>query len=223
MAGLRRKRATRASPAKRRRRMLRRIPRAPRANDRAIVRKTITLHQSSWTFAVNAASDWWKRWSCQLSALPNYANYQAMFDSYRIRGYKVTFLPQVDMVNIPYNSTAVPGFGKQYLWVNNDVYDNTVATGTYGQGSLNAFLASARAKCKSLSGPKPISVYVKRPVVYTESSSQYVRSPWLNTAAATVAHSGCATFWQQNAFDTSPTLTVDVIYEVYIEFRDLKI
>lgn len=212
-----------ASPAKRRRRMLRRIPRAPRSNDNAIVRKTIVLHQSSWTFATNSSSDWWKRWTCQLSSCSNYAQYQAMFDRYRIRGFKVTFLPQVDTVNIPYNSTAVPGFGKQYLWVNNDVYDNTTPTGLYGQSSLNAFLASAKPRCKLLTGPKPISVYVKNPVVYTEGSSQTKRSPWLQTSSATVSHYGCATFWQQNAFDTLPALTVDVIYEVYVEFKDLKL
>lgn len=219
-------RRRRAAP---RRRTVARIPRAPRTNGNiAQQTKLFKWYRQLWTWSTVATSDFWRNYTISLADAPNYANYTAMFEKYRINWIKFTFYPQFDSVNMPVSTTATPLAGKQYLVTAANVDNTVVPSGTYAAASLNLMMASQQTKVHQFN--KPIKILIRGPKVLEDVtaaiSSKSVTSPWLFTTASgsLVTHNACQAFWYQSGFDATPGATyADVHVSMSVTFKDLKL
>lgn len=141
-----------------------------------------------------------------LNQLPNYTEYTALFDQYRIAAIKITFIPRSNSSEI--GSTMLP-----ILYYVSDATDATLPTST---AELYEY---PRLKYKQLS--KPYSLYFKpkfADAAYQGAFSGYaVNKGWLSTASPAVQHFGL-----KGVVDVQTPTSMSLIYKFYLQFKDPK-
>lgn len=196
--------------------------RAPRMARTNVLNLTRTFWTGAWTPGTATTNNFWQYLQVSLNQIPSIAEYVAVFDSYRINSFTVTFRPRYDGfagndtmdVTLP-NITAQ---GSTTLHAIIDPRSSIIPTGTYSASNLNVFLENGRVK--SYTGTKPIKLTVKYPCVAEDTNgntnAKYVRGSYYSTNQTGVVHRGIHVFLQDinltgtfnQAFDTFYTLNV---------------
>lgn len=175
-----RKRTSRRSSRRVKRKMMRKVPRAISSSDRGVSFKR-TFFGGSWAWNPAATSGFWRRITPALSLLPNFSEYSALFDEFKITGIKIVLHPRV--TDAVASQAVNSGVFYNQLYVTTAVDTNSdpafLPTGTYSAATYNDFLEkSARPKSRAVKGP--ISIFCRPKIARTDTSmTQMVTPGWL--------------------------------------------
>lgn len=173
----------------------------------------------TWQFGTAATNDFWRYYIHRPSEMPNWAEYSAVFDEYRLNAVKVTFMPRYDSVDV---SAATPMFyGHSVI----DSASTMIPTGTYGSGSLNTLMENSGVRTRSLS--KPFSIYYRPKIAmqaFGGATNVYQTTPkFLKTNDTSVDYRGFHMYLQGNQFSASGSnVKLDVFVTYYVTFRNTR-
>lgn len=194
--------------------------------NRVSVKRTFFLATRTWDAA--ATSGFYSYDGFSLSNLPSVAEFQTLFDEYKINAVKVTFRPNIDYITEEQSGAAAVttnNVRKSVFHVAIDpVY--TVPTGTYTSTVLNTFLEQQGVR--SYNANRPFSVFYKPkvPAIATggTTASTVGKPQWYKTADTGIAHNGFYWFWQTQGFNNAMTIkpALDVYVTMYMQFKNLK-
>lgn len=141
-----------------------------------------------------------------LSDLVGYQDFTGLFDSYKIVGVKLLFLPRADQQPSAAGNAGV-------IWYAPDYDDNNATT-------LQAL--QQYQTVKMVRGDKPFSCYVRPknavPIYQTGSTYGYGQgTPWIDSINSSLPYYGFKLVWTQ----TSVIYTYDVYYTYYIRCKQV--
>lgn len=148
--------------------------------------------------------------SPSLSNLPNYTDFTALFDMYRITGIKISIIPNLNINNVAAN---------QRFNVFSAIDYNDLSTITVAQ-------AESYQNCKQTISTKTHSRYFKPKIAITQadvSGTSFVASypsPWISTANTNIAHGFLKVVSDVNPTASSLYFTVNV--ELYVQFKNVN-
>lgn len=200
-----------------------------RGNNDAFFSVQRTFYVGNWAPNTATTNGFWRLFAPALTDLPSIGEYQALWDSYRIKAIKVTFRPRFD--NFSGNDTTdttAPGVTNQSgtrAFVIVDPNTVTGPTGTYTSATYNTF-AENGSLIKCYEGTKPFSVYWKPSVDRTlgnVATGGRMLAPWLQLGAgSSVLHYGFHIFMQDNNFAGTFGNSYDIFYTFYMQFKSSK-
>lgn len=152
------------------------------------------------TFVNLAAGVNFGSYAFRLDMLPNFAEIQALFDSYKIMAIRATFMP---MQNSSEQST---GSFLPTMYCVVDYNDATAPT------SINELAEYPNVKIRRMD--RPVSVYFK-PKAQLSGSTEW--RPWIASANSGVNHFGL-----KMAYDVNAVSTIRVFFKFYLKAKGLK-
>lgn len=180
-----------------------------------VARKFFT---STWNWGTASTVDFWRYYIIKPSDMPNWGEYSAVFDEYRINAVKVTFLPRYDSVDAS-SSTVVPN---AHIII--DPASTMIPSGTYTSANLNTLLENSGVRTKRLN--KPVSVYFKPKIAIQAfggaTNVLQTSTKFLKTNDTSVDYRGFHIFVQPTNFDTPTNCKLDVFYTYYVTFRNTR-
>lgn len=200
--------------------------------------KRLCVSGTPMTVSTTATSNFWRYQTVSLDSgfqqfdvggttltnLTNLAEYQALFDEYKLSAYKVTLIPKfVDYAQqqgIAYNSTAlVP-----YICIVKDPQSKLVPTGVWSATTLNTLLENGG---KIYRADRPINIYMRPKVTeqYGSGADRYVSPKFtdLSSAAGTsMPHRGFHMFVFVGTWVSAQmaNLAWDVRTTYYLKFKN---
>lgn len=159
-----------------------------------------------------------------MGGLSNVAEYEALFDQYKLSAFRIVLRPRVFELNATQDIPASSSWrDRPYVSVIKDPYDRTNPTGTYTQANLNTFLTLGNAK--TYRGDRNVVIYMKPKVSedYGLGAQRYVSPAWtdLNTAGKDMQHRGFHMFFHTQSMQQSFS-NYDVFVTYYLKFRGMK-
>lgn len=182
------------------------------------MRVTRTWRWTNWTPATTNTTDFWRYLDIAAAQMPNWSEYAAVFDMFRVNNIKFTLRPRYDAFDGA-NTTDItlPGVtnqGKTYAHVIIDPRSPVIPTGVYTSGNLNTFLENG--KVRSYSGNRPINIFIKYPCtaedVNTSAAATYKRGGWYSTTTGGIVHRGAHVFLQ----DVNMTGVFGQAYDIFV-------
>lgn len=186
-----------------------------------------TFWFQNWLPSTVSTNDFWRYYTFKLSDVPNFPEFQSLFDQYRVNAVKWTFRPRYDGFNgNDTTDTTLPGItnqGKTMMHVCNDPKSIIVPVGVYNSTTLNNFFE--QGKVYSRNGNRSFSVYC-RTVVPDDADginvARYIRAPWLNTSTRDITHRGFHIFAQDVNLTGVFGQAFDVYVTPYIMFKNIR-
>ena len=152
-----------------------------------------------------------KAYQFTLSALTNYAEFTALFDSYQIKGISLKIIPSANSQETG-STRYIPRMA--YRWDYNDAI--TPANEQELIECDNVKVKSTLNVIKSYSKPRPqIQLYGPITTGYGETKKM-----WINTSSTNVPHYGFK-LWLSQA-NTSYTCDYDIYATYYMKFKNAK-
>lgn len=201
----------------------RRVPRSIAARTIKVYRK---FWSQNWVPATTNTIDFYRYYTFTVTQIPNWTEYQALFDEYKVNWFKYTFRPRYDsFAGNDTTDTTLPGVTNQsttYLHTLVDPKTYITPSGTYTTSNLNTFLE--QGKSKTYQGTKPVSVLIKYPCVAEDTNAtadaKYVKAGWNSTNNPGVrAHRGFFIFAQDQNMTGVFGQTWDIFVECSVSFR----
>lgn len=188
-----------------------------------------TFRSTYWQPATATTGDFWKYWTQSVSAIPNWSEYAALFEQYRVNWMKLTFRPRFNNFSGDNTTdTTLPGVTNQHgteLHVIIDPKSQTTPSGTYTSANLNTFLENG--KVRTYRGLRPIHVKVKYPCVLDDINAgtgfSWKKTPWLSTQfASNIQHRGVHTFAADSNMSGTFGNAFDVFYTISVTFKGMN-
>lgn len=187
-----------------------------------------TFFLASWTLGTTATTDFWKKLTPRFSDMPNAAEFQVLFDEYKMTGIKITFHPRFSSVQLAPSSGVTVSNNQLYITLANATREHEAnPTGTYSSTTYNNFLEEMGGRSRTYMLNKPRSIYFK-PTVYDETGTTtgygftHRPAPWqqINNSHQTQLH-GCHAFLHDYNFNAQNTAGngVDIQYTFYFQVR----
>lgn len=164
-----------------------------------------------------------------MSALPNLAEYQALFEQYRINALKYEFFPRMQDVNTRQDASGTTR-NCPLIWICKDktMGPGNIPTGPWDRNFLNKLLENGNGRVYR--GDKKFTIFIKRPHILEQVSSGATRTvgpQWLdlNDVNGTITnHRGFHMFAYNTTFDTATLIAqnMDVMVTYYLQFRNPK-
>lgn len=147
--------------------------------------------------------------SWQFSELPNYTEFTALFDQYKITHIKAKFMLVTDPGGVSPATAFVPR-----IWTVVDHNSDSAPS------TINELRDSGTVRCRTLNPYRPVVVNLK-PYVSTETYSSVAalmrKSPWINTTNVNPYHYG-----MKYAIETLPTnYKVEIECTVYFSTKNV--
>lgn len=156
--------------------------------------------------------------SFKLSDLPNYSEFTALYDEYRIKAVKIMFVPTMNVATANATSGTTAGFvpvPALYTWIDND--DNTAPT-TITQGqqyqSFKCHGLLDRMRCRSVVPEVSTALYGSGGAF---TSYGQVKNQWIDNNSPSVVHFGL----KFGIINPANQGNFDVVLTYYLEFRKL--
>lgn len=183
----------------------------------------------NWVPSTAAVGNFWTYEAPRIIDMPDFNQYSAIFDEYKVRAVKYTFMPKwssFDGANT--TDTTLPGItnaSSTYLHILVDPTSSVVPAGSYNSTTLNSFLENGDAKTHY--GDKPINVYYKPKVGTTLGAgfdnAKRIDAGWNNCSSGNaIAMNGFHVFAQDQNFTGIFSQTYDVFVTLYVSFRGIK-
>lgn len=208
---------------RRRRIIRRRVPR-PIKPVSSVLNFKRTWYAGAWTFGTGTTDGFWRYAMYSFSQLPNYAEYQSLFDEYKINAIKVTFRPRYDNVA---SDSAAGGTPQAYAHYFVDPGSTLVPSGSYNAANLNVFLENSGVRTATLNAP--FSIYFKPKIQtlaaasVTTPAAQVQKGTWMKTSEVGIQYRGFHLFIQQNAMgNTNGNISLDMFVTYYASCKNLK-
>lgn len=204
-------------------RRLKRIARPISTANRGVSFKR-TWFSTAWPFGTATTDGFWRKFNCTLAQCPNYLEYVALFDEYKITGVKVTFHPRNGMVQAPAQGTGLAINNNQfYITTSTSKRDyGLVPSGTYSSSTYNGMLEELGASARTKPLTKPVSIFYK-PTIYSDEGGgvNMKKFPWIQTNIVDVACHGAHAFIHDYNFSNlnAQTMGVDIQYTMYFQCR----
>lgn len=204
------------------------IPRAPRYSAANVVRAVRTFYLENWSPSTGSISGFWRYYQPQISSLPSFSEFSALFDLYKLSAIKMVLRPRYDnfagndTTDVTLPGTTAQGGTSVHVLVDPD-NTTSVPTGTYTSGNLNSFLELGRVR--SYTGNKPITIYWKPKVGDAMGQGEArVRPKWMGTGTtpSALVHHGVHIFLQDTNFTGTFNQSFDVFLTYYMQFKSLK-
>lgn len=205
----------------------------PRKAMRMTMKRTVrpqflTVKRTYWSelWAPNSTTTngFWRYFAPTFASLPSRAEFQALFDLYRICGIKYTFRPKFN--EFAGNDVTTPGTtDRGYLSVGTlvDTSSGTAApAGTYNATTWNTFAEQGNVKIRR--GTRDISVYFKPSVLGTINGivTKPMYNQWASTSNDTITHRGLHVFISDQNFSGVFSQAFDVFITYYMQFKGTK-
>lgn len=182
-----------------------------------------------WVPSTAAVNGYWRYYAFTINQLPDFAGYNAMFDTFKINAIKVEFHPRFDsFAGNDTTDTVAPGITNQQgtrLSLLVDSKSSLTPVGAYGSNTYNDFLQQGTPRTSM--GIRTATVYFKPQVSETAgvgvNGALRRRAPWMQLdAGQSVAHAGFHAFaWDPN-FNGSFGNAFDVMVTYYVSFRGMR-
>lgn len=198
------------------------VPRSLRSQ-MLVTQRTFFLY--NWQPGTAATQSFWRYLQFQVNQIPNWQNYQDLFDQYKINAIKTVYRPRYDNFDgANTTDTTVPGVTNNNgsrIHIVNDPYSTIIPTGIYGSASFNDFCEQGTVK--TYEGNRPVTVYTKPTInISTENGNNMRRrASWLNTNVQSV-HNLFHIYVQDNNFASNLGNSYDVFVTVYISLRNMR-
>lgn len=213
---------SRARSGKRRMRLPRRLKRQPMLN------VTRTWWNSNWSPSTSSTAGFWQYLTTSVGAIPNIAEYTALFDSYKVNSLTITLRPRYDsFAGNDTTDTVLPNVTNQG---GNDVHvvidpKSTVSpSGTYTSANLNAFLENG--KVRSYRGMRPITIRIKYPCIADDvnntASTEFKRPMYISTSNTGVTIRGAHVFISDVNLTGNFGQSYDLFFSMNVTFRGMK-
>lgn len=187
-----------------------------------------TFLYDTWVPSTASTSGFWKYYSSTLGDIPSISDYVNLFDLYRIKAVKFTFVPKYDnFAGNDTTDTTAPGITN--CWgvqphVILDPHSTVTPTGTYTLATYADF--SANGAVRQHVGNKTFSVYYRPKVLDTMAglSAMPKSSPWIFTSQSGVAHRGFHVFMTDYGFSGTGfgNQGYNVFVTLYLQFKNAK-
>lgn len=181
-----------------------------------------TVWAINWTPSTATTNSFWRYTGVTPINIPNWSEYQALFDQYRINGVKATFRPRYDsFAGNDTTDVTLPNITNQagcLMHVINDPTSSVTPTGVYGSTVLQSFMEQGNVK--TYSGNKAFSIYFK-PTIEDNivSGTQRRKAPWLQTKDNSIPHWGFHVFAQDVNLTGNFGQSFDIYYTFYFQCR----
>lgn len=206
-----------------RRKYARRMKRTMRGTNAPVVSFKRTMWMHNWQFSAAATTNFWRYYNVNMDNLPNLAEYQALFDQYRVNGVRLQFRPKWDSADAGPSGSS--GQSMIYATIFKDPLSILTPIGTYSTTNFNTFLENANGRVVTKQCNKPFSIYYKpyTPSADIATNGRFLKTPWLSLANATSAlQRGFHIFLNDANFAANTTLSFDVILTLYFQTRGNK-
>lgn len=135
--------------------------RRPREGVLNIKRK---FHFGLWQPNTTTTNGFWRPLYISLSQIPNYTEFTALFDNFKISAIKYTLMPNYTAADANQIYTGNNILNKPQMAVCYDKYSTQAITGAYSQSTWNTF--AEQGKIRIVKDPlQPIQIYISRPTV----------------------------------------------------------
>lgn len=203
------------------------VPRKIRMPMTYAVKKRFWLE--NWQPSTAAVNGYWRYYAFSINQLPDFAGFNAMFDTFRINAIKVEFHPRfTEFAGNDTVDTVLPGVTNQSgtrvsLLV--DTKSSLIPVGAYLSNTYNDFLQQGPPR--TYTGTRPFSVYFKPQVSETAGinvgGALRRKAPWMQLdIGQSVAHAGFHAFaWDPNFSGTFGN-SFDILVTYYVQFRGMR-
>lgn len=165
----------------------------------------------------------------RLTGLNNLAEYQALFEQYKLSAYKVTFMPRLQNISAQQYEggvlTTTPAFRVPRFVIQKDAEGRIVPAGLYGPSTLNILMEGGG---RIVRGDRTFSVYMKPKIVeqYGGGADRYVTPKYTDvgtTVGINVPHRGFHLMLFREGFDVANAdMKWDVFITYYLRFKNAK-
>lgn len=185
-----------------------------------------TFWAANWAFSTASTIGFYRLVAPVFSDLPNVTEYTNLFDVYKVKGVKVTFVPRFGDVNVNADNTSTPVIynNQMYLTVATNTTELTIPTGTYGNSAYNDMVQRGD-DVKIFKLDKPVSYYFRPNVLNTASTgSSIMPCPWLSTSNITQNLLGSLCFVHDANFTALNNFgfSMDILYTYYFECKGAR-
>jgi len=150
----------------------------------------------------------------RLNALPDFAEFQALFDFYKIWRVDVTFIPKYNTSDYSSGGSA---YGLPTIYICEDRNSATVPA------TINELMSDSDCIARRFDRPIVKTCYPTLPMDGTGSNGIIdlsKRDMWVNTSYPNVIHYGIR--WGLDMPVGLGDFKVDIVYKYYIKFKDVK-
>lgn len=206
---------------KRRTRLFRKVPRLMNV----IAVKRMGMATTPFTVSSASTAGFWNYYSPTVGLCNNFAEFQPVFDLYKVNGIQITFIPRFGQPSFPITGNTPMTMRRMLCTIVKDPQSQLLPGGTYTFANLNTLKEQGGY---TVDANKPFSIYWK-PKVQLDSTvgagTYYRNAPWLNTDDVTTPMRGCHVFFHNQGMD-SATLGADAVYDIqytfYLMFKNLR-
>lgn len=182
-----------------------------------------TFNVGNWSFSTLTTAGFYRVIAPAFGDMPSVAEYQALFDVFKVTGVKITLVPRFGEVQLPAASTgALTAYNSQFnITVGLDRNSATAPTGTYGVSSFNDMCE----KCdnvKTYKFDRPITYFYKPNVrSSTVASTSLGPCPWISTDQVNDNQLGSRVYIHDNNFAANASIvpSIDLIYTFYFKCK----
>ena len=210
-----------------------------RYNDTLTV-KRLVVGSSQVSFNNVATQNFWRYNMVQLdngfanyngsgivALLTNLAEYQTMFNQYKLSAFKITFRPRYNDINANQGDAATYTGGKDipYFCINKDPFSRVIPSGTWGPTSLNTLLEDGG---KIYRADRPVSIYMKPWITeqYGSGATRFIKPRFTDNDAsgASMSHRGFHLYAYTQNFNASALASYswDVYVTYYLQFKNVR-
>lgn len=181
--------------------------------------------QGFWQYrTVSLASGYLDQTGVSLGGLSNLAEYQLLFDQFKLSSFKITLRPNVLDLNQTQSASTLT-YQPPYVHVIMDPASGVTPSGTYSVATVNSFLENG--KVRTYRGDKKINIYVKRPKIIEEyggGADRYVSPRWtqLDSQGINMPHRGFHLMHQAQNMTANNNVSYDVWITYYLRFKGMK-
>lgn len=175
---------------------------------------------TGWTPGTASVTDFWRYFNIQASSIPNFSEYAAVYDQYKILRMSYTLLPKYDN----FGGDLTTNRPKNFISVIVDPKSTVTPSGAYIASTVNSFLEQGRSK--TYNGNRKLVVTIKHPCTAVDvngaANRAYGKMPWLNTSITDVPVRGCHVLMHDANLTGNFNQQYDVWCNVKIMYKGLK-
>lgn len=176
-----------------------------------------------WQYrSVSLNSGFTNETNTNMGGLSNVAEYQALFDQFKLCAFKITLRPRAN--DLQYDQTGAALVRDiPYVSIVKDPVDAVIPAGIYSSSNLNSFLESGNVR--TYRADKPVTIYMKPKVQeqFGSGAIRYVTPKWttLDSTGINMPHRGFGCFFHNQSM-TGIFNTHDVFITYYLKFKGMR-
>lgn len=162
------------------------------------------------TLTIQSITDTFAGYNFSLEDVPNYTEFTALYDMYKINAVKITFLPQMTQ-NVSLGSVNNPQASTRFFSVI-DYNDSSAPTSI---DELRQYQS-----CKMTPILRKHTRFIMKPKILDSSNSS--RSPWISTSSPSTNYFGLKVAVENMSSSTTTFMDYTIEAKFYLSFKQVK-